>query len=50
MSPWLTVIGIGDDGLDGLAPAIRALIGTAELLVGGERHQAMVAEVFRPSG
>ncbi len=42
MSPWLTVIGIGDDGLDGLAPAIRALIGTAELLVGGDRHQAMV--------
>lgn len=44
MTPWLTVVGIGDDGLDGLAPAIRALIGTAELLVGGERHQAMVTE------
>ena len=42
--PWITVVGIGDDGLDGLAPSVRALIGTAELLVGGERHQAMIAE------
>ncbi|MCU0839402.1 MAG: precorrin-6y C5,15-methyltransferase (decarboxylating) subunit CbiE [Rhodospirillales bacterium] len=42
--PWLTVIGIGDDGTDGLAPSVRALIDGAELLVGGERHQAMVAD------
>ncbi len=42
--PWLTVVGIGDDGLAGLSPAARALVSTAELLVGGERHQAMVAE------
>ena len=42
MNPWLTVIGIGDDGLAGLSPAARALVGSAELLVGGERHQAMI--------
>ena len=42
--PWMTVIGIGDDGVDGLAPCVRALIEGAELLVGGERHQAMVPE------
>jgi len=42
-SPWLTVLGIGDDGLDGLSASARALVATAELLVGGERHQAMVA-------
>lgn len=42
--PWLTVVGIGDDGLAGLSPVARALVSTAELLVGGERHQAMVAE------
>ena len=41
--PWLTVIGIGDDGLAGLTPAVRTLIETAELLVGGARHQAMIA-------
>ena len=42
--PWITVVGIGDDGVDGLAPAVRALIDGAELLVGGARHQAMVAQ------
>jgi precorrin-6Y C5,15-methyltransferase (decarboxylating) len=42
--PWITVVGIGDDGIAGLAPSVRALIDNAELLVGGERHQAMVTE------
>lgn len=42
-APWLTVIGIGDDGLAGISAAARALIETAEVLVGGDRHQAMVA-------
>lgn len=40
--PWITVIGVGDDGLDGLAPKTRALLDAAEVLVGGDRHQAMV--------
>jgi precorrin-6B C5,15-methyltransferase / cobalt-precorrin-6B C5,C15-methyltransferase len=44
MTAWLTVIGIGDDGLSGLAPATRALIETAEVIIGGERHLAMVPE------
>jgi precorrin-6B C5,15-methyltransferase / cobalt-precorrin-6B C5,C15-methyltransferase len=38
----ITVIGIGEDGLDGLSPAARALIHGAEVLVGGARHLAMV--------
>lgn len=42
MTPWLTVIGIGDDGLGGLSEHARALIADAELLVGGERHLAML--------
>ena len=42
MTPWLSVIGIGEDGLSGLAPAARALVETAETLVGGARHLAMV--------
>jgi precorrin-6B C5,15-methyltransferase / cobalt-precorrin-6B C5,C15-methyltransferase len=41
-APWLTVVGLGEDGLDGLAPAVRALVDSAEVLVGGERHQALV--------
>ena len=36
------MIGIGEDGLDGLAPAARTLVETAEVLVGGARHLAMV--------
>lgn len=43
-TPWLTVIGIGDDGLAGLSPSARTLIATAEVIVGGDRHQRMVAE------
>jgi precorrin-6B C5,15-methyltransferase / cobalt-precorrin-6B C5,C15-methyltransferase len=38
---WLAVVGIGEDGLAGLAPAGRALVETAEVLVGGARHLAM---------
>lgn len=41
-APWLTVIGIGDDGLEGLSEQRRALIAQADVLVGGARHHAMV--------
>jgi precorrin-6B C5,15-methyltransferase / cobalt-precorrin-6B C5,C15-methyltransferase len=39
---WLAVVGIGEDGLAGLAPAGRALVETAQVLVGGARHLGMV--------
>ena len=42
MTAWLTIIGIGDDGLAGLAPATRTLVETAEAIAGGARHLAMV--------
>ncbi|MBV9392941.1 MAG: precorrin-6y C5,15-methyltransferase (decarboxylating) subunit CbiE [Methylobacteriaceae bacterium] len=35
---WLALIGIGEDGLDGLSPVARRLIGDAEFIVGGARH------------
>ncbi len=41
---WLTVVGIGEDGLDGLSRAARTLVEQAELLVGGQRHLALVPE------
>ena len=44
MSGWLTVIGLGEDGPAALAPAARALIAQAEVLVGGERHLAMIPD------
>ena len=40
---WLSIIGIGEDGVAALSPAARALIAQAELLVGGARHLAMIA-------
>jgi precorrin-6B C5,15-methyltransferase / cobalt-precorrin-6B C5,C15-methyltransferase len=45
MGPWLAVVGIGEDGLAGLAPAARAFVDTAEVLVGGDRHHAMVPKI-----
>ncbi len=44
MSGWISIVGIGEDGLDGLSAAARALIDSAEVLAGGERHLAMVPD------
>jgi precorrin-6Y C5,15-methyltransferase (decarboxylating) len=44
MRPWLSVIGIGEEGLGALSEPARTLIAGAELLVGGARHLAMVPE------
>ena len=38
MNPWLTVVGMGDDGPDGLTPAARAVVEQARVVVGGNRH------------
>ncbi|WP_193171988.1 precorrin-6y C5,15-methyltransferase (decarboxylating) subunit CbiE [Nisaea nitritireducens] len=43
-TPWLRVIGIGEDGLDGLTPTAHALVDSAEVLIGGARHLAMVPD------
>lgn len=40
--PWISVIGIGDDGLEGLTPAARARLDAARLVVGGPRHLGMI--------
>jgi precorrin-6Y C5,15-methyltransferase (decarboxylating) len=41
MTPWLTVIGLGEDGLAGLSPLALEKLQAAELLVGGQRHLDM---------
>src|ERR1700723_1645492 len=38
---WLGLVGIGEDGIDGLVPAARQLIAQAEFVVGGKRHLAL---------
>ncbi|MDV7339995.1 precorrin-6y C5,15-methyltransferase (decarboxylating) subunit CbiE [Terasakiella sp. A23] len=36
------IVGIGEDGLEGLSPVVLSLVLSAEILVGGERHLEMV--------
>jgi precorrin-6B C5,15-methyltransferase / cobalt-precorrin-6B C5,C15-methyltransferase len=38
---WLAVVGIGEDGIDGLTPAARRLVAQAAFVVGGKRHLAL---------
>lgn len=44
---WLSIVGIGEDGLDGLGNAARALIESASIVFGGERHLALAAALIR---
>jgi precorrin-6B C5,15-methyltransferase / cobalt-precorrin-6B C5,C15-methyltransferase len=44
--PWLTIIGIGEDGLAGLSDASRKALREAEVVFGGERH-LQLAEIGR---
>ncbi|MBW4687857.1 MAG: precorrin-6y C5,15-methyltransferase (decarboxylating) subunit CbiE [Komarekiella atlantica HA4396-MV6] len=39
---WLSIVGIGEDGLQGLSAIAHSLIAQAEILVGGDRHLAML--------
>ena len=40
--PWLTIIGLGEDGPEGLSPASRAALAGARVIFGGPRHLALV--------
>ena len=41
---WLSIIGIGEDGLDGLSPAASRLLAQARFIVGGPRHLALLPD------
>ena len=41
---WLSVVGIGEDGLDGLTPRARMLVDGAQTLIGGDRQLEMLPE------
>jgi precorrin-6Y C5,15-methyltransferase (decarboxylating) len=45
--PWLTIIGIGEDGLAGLSEASRKALDDAETVFGGERHLALAGVAGR---
>ena len=44
---WLSIVGIGEDGTDGLSPVAQKLIASAELVVGGKRHLALADGLIR---
>jgi precorrin-6Y C5,15-methyltransferase (decarboxylating) len=44
MTEWLCIVGIGEDGWDGLGAAAKTAITSAEILVGGARHLALLSE------
>ncbi len=43
--PWLHIVGIGEDGMDGLTPATRAVVEAAEIIIGGDRHHELSSAV-----
>jgi precorrin-6Y C5,15-methyltransferase (decarboxylating) len=44
---WLSIVGIGEDGAEGLSPVARGLIRAAEIVFGGRRHLALAAPLIR---
>ena len=44
---WLSIVGIGEDGVEGLSSVARQLIHSAELVVGGARHLELADELIR---
>jgi precorrin-6Y C5,15-methyltransferase (decarboxylating) len=44
---WLSIVGIGEDGLDGVSAAGRRLIADADLVVGGARQLALAGDLVK---
>jgi len=44
---WLSIIGIGQDGIAGLSPVAQRLVSGAELVVGGKRHLDLADGLIR---
>jgi precorrin-6Y C5,15-methyltransferase (decarboxylating) len=44
---WLSIVGIGEDGMAGLSPIARELVTHAEVVFGGARHLALAGALIR---
>jgi precorrin-6Y C5,15-methyltransferase (decarboxylating) len=44
---WLSIVGIGEDGVDGLSAVARGLVSGAAIVFGGKRHLALAAPLIR---
>ena len=45
MTRWLSIIGIGEDGVSGLSAAARTALCNAHTVVGGDRHHKLAPEI-----
>ncbi|WP_299351282.1 precorrin-6y C5,15-methyltransferase (decarboxylating) subunit CbiE [uncultured Shimia sp.] len=44
-TPWLTIVGLGEDGPDGLSPASHAALQNAEIVMGAARHLDLLPDL-----
>src|SRR5438105_93504 len=44
---WLSIVGVGEDGIEGLSSVARGLVAEAEVVFGGKRHLGLVAPLVR---
>jgi len=44
---WLSIVGVGEDGIEGLSAGARDLVARAEIVFGGARHLALAAPLIR---
>lgn len=44
---WLSIVGLGENGIDGLSSVARQLVSSAELVVGGKRHLQLADGLIR---
>ena len=44
---WLSIVGIGEDGVEGLSATARGLVADADIVFGGERHLQLAAPLIR---
>lgn len=44
-APWLTIVGIGEDGIAGLSVPARLALAEAEVVTGATRHLALVGDL-----
>lgn len=43
---WLSIVGIGEDGVEGLNPVARDLVSGADIVFGGKRHLGLAAPLI----
>lgn len=46
-APWLSIVGVGADGIAGLTAQVREVVERASLVVGAERQLALVAPLLK---